>query len=166
MNNKTIVLVGQPNSGKSTLFNVLSDIKTNKVAVSGTVGLINSSLININASTYNLMYLPSIYSLNPNDKSEQITLDYLMNNPVDLVLNVIDSTLLTRGLELTIELLELGLPVVVVLNMFDEAEARGIHIDLKKLEDILSIPVIPTKAKFGKGVKELSEICYNYIEYL
>ncbi len=165
MNNKTIVLVGQPNSGKSTLFNVLSDIKTNKISVSGTAGLINSSVININANTYNVIDLPGIYSLNPNDKSEQITLDYLTNNPVDLVLNVIDSTQLTRGLELTIELLELGLPVVVVLNMFDEAEARGIYIDLKKLENILCIPVTPTKAKFGKGVKELSEICYDYIEY-
>ncbi len=157
MHHKTIALVGQPNSGKSTLFNVLSDIKASTSNFAGTTVAIKESLINVGFQTYRLIDLPGLYSLNPVDKAEEVTVQFLLENDVDLIINVVDSTLLSRSIELTIELIELGMPMVVALNLQDEAQRYGVSIDEKRLEKILGIPVIKTTGLFGKGVKELIE---------
>lgn len=157
MQHKTIVLIGQPNAGKSTLFNVLSDIKSSTSNYAGTTVAVKESLINVNFETYKIIDLPGLYSLNPNDPAEEVTVNFLLDHPVDLIINVVDSTLLSRSIELTVELLELGIPMIIALNMQDEANRYGVRIDNHKLKEILNIPVIPTIALFGKGVKELIE---------
>ena len=85
--------------------------------------------------------------------------EYLLSEKIDLIINVVDSTLLARSLELTSELLELGLPLAIALNMQDEAEKRGLKIDHEKLEKPLGVPVVPTAALHGKGVRQLMERC-------
>lgn len=159
MRSHKIVLVGQPNAGKSTLFNVLSDIKAAAGNFAGTSVRITQSAIQLEGWEFQLLDLPGTYSLNAADDAERITRDYLLREPVDLVVNVVDSTLLSRSLELTGELLELGLPMAIALNMQDEAEKRGLKIDHEKLEKRLGVPVVPTSALHGKGVRQLMERC-------
>jgi len=163
--NKTIVLVGQPNAGKSTLFNVLSDIKISTSNFAGTTVSLHETDININGEIYHLIDLPGIYSLNPSDAAEELTLNYLLNKQVDLIINVVDATLLARSLELTVELVELGLPMVIALNMQDEAEKHGVKINNEKLEAILNVPVVPTIALLGKGVKKLVDQIYKVFSF-
>lgn len=119
---KTIVLVGQPNCGKSTLFNALSDIKVSTANFAGTTVEYKDTLINIYGQSVYIIDLPGIYSLTPSEPAEYATFNYLLNNEIDLIINVIDSTLVTKSLELTIELTQLGLPIVIALNMDDEAK--------------------------------------------
>jgi ferrous iron transport protein B len=154
-----IVLVGQPNAGKSTLFNVLSDIKSATSNFAGTSVRIVQSTLQVQGRTIQLLDLPGTYSLNAVDDAEKITQRYLLEEKIDLVIHVVDSTLLARSLELTAELLELELPLVIALNMQDEAEKHGLRIDAKKLEEVLSVPVVSTSALFGKGVLQLMERC-------
>lgn len=154
-----VALVGQPNAGKSTLFNVLSDIKTHSSNFSGTTVEIVTSTISLGGRPCLLIDLPGAYSLNPGDEAERVTLEYLLHEPLDLIVNVVDSTLMSRSLELTVELLELGLPLVVALNQQDEAERRGMRIDVAALETRLQVPVIPTSARLGKGIGRLTETC-------
>ncbi|MBI5326203.1 MAG: ferrous iron transport protein B [Ignavibacteriae bacterium] len=161
MRTKNIALVGQPNAGKSTLFNVLSDIKTSTSNFSGTTVKLKESQINIYGDTYNLIDLPGVYSLNPTDEVEKHTYQYLLNSEVDLIINVVDASLLSRSLEMTVELAELGMPVIVALNMLDEADKHGLKINPKKLEEILNVPVVPTVALYGKGGKELVDRIYE-----
>jgi ferrous iron transport protein B len=152
-----IVLVGQPNAGKSTLFNVLSDIKAAAGNFAGTSVRITQSAVQVDGRAFQLLDLPGTYSLNAADDAERITRDFLLREAVDLVINVVDSTLLARSLELTSELLELGLPMTIALNMQDEAEKRGLKIDHEKLEQLLGVPVVPTSALHGKGVRQLMD---------
>ncbi|MCX6555767.1 MAG: ferrous iron transport protein B [Candidatus Aminicenantes bacterium] len=159
MNDSKIVLVGQPNAGKSTLFNVLSDIKAAVSNFAGTSVRITQSTIQLEGRIFQLLDLPGTYSLNASDDAEKITRDYLLNEKIDLIINVVDSTLLARSLELTCELLELGLPLAIALNMQDEAEKRGLKIDHEKLERSLGVPVVPTAALHGKGVLQLMHRC-------
>jgi len=159
MNSFKVVLVGQPNAGKSTLFNVLSDIKAATSNFAGTSVKIIESTIQLQGRVFQLLDLPGTYSLNAVDDAEKITQKYLLNEKIDLIINVVDSTLLARSLELTAELLELELPLVVALNMQDEAEKRGLKIDPEKLEKRLGIPVVSTAALYGKGVLQLMERC-------
>lgn len=159
MHSFKIVLVGQPNAGKSTLFNVLSDIKAAAANFAGTSVKITQSAIQLEGRVFQLLDLPGTYSLNAMDEAEKITQRYLLNEKIDLVINVVDSTLLARSLELTSELLELGLPMAIALNMQDEAEKRGLKIDHEKLEKALGVPVVPTAALHGKGVRQLMERC-------
>lgn len=159
MKSYKIVLVGQPNAGKSTLFNVLSDIKAAAANFAGTSVKITQSAIQLEGRVFQLLDLPGTYSLNAMDDAEKITQEYLLNEKIDLIVNVVDSTLLARSLELTSELLELGLPMAIALNMQDEAEKRGLKIDHEKLEKLLRVPVVPTSALHGKGVRLLMERC-------
>lgn len=160
---KTIALIGQPNAGKSTLFNVLSDIKTATSNFAGTSVKIMESKINIYGDTLRLIDLPGTYSLNYMDNAEKVTFDYLFNEKIDLIINVVDAGLLSRSLELTQELIETGIPMIVALNMMDEAEQKGLKIDHNKLSEILNIKVVPTTAIFGKGVRNLVETAYHEI---
>ncbi len=152
-----VVLVGQPNAGKSTIFNVLSDIKTHVSNFSGTSVDIAHSNIAVNGRTFHIIDLPGVYSLNPGDEAEKVTYGYLSDQPIDLIINVVDASMLSRSLELTVELMEFGLPMIIALNMMDEAERKGVKLYPEKLEKLLNIPVIPTSALYGKGVKELCE---------
>ncbi|MDQ1266042.1 MAG: ferrous iron transport protein, partial [Bacteroidota bacterium] len=161
--NKTIAIIGQPNSGKSTLFNVLSDIQIPTSNFAGTTVKINESLINSDGDVFRLLDLPGIYSLNPTSPVEAETIDFILNNKIDLVINVINSSFIARGIELTIELAELGLPIVMALNMYDESLRLGIHIDYDKLSEELNVPVVPTMALYGKGVKKLITTCSAYL---
>lgn len=152
---KTIVLVGQPNSGKSTLFNALSDVKVSTANFAGTTVEYKETNIEVFGEPIHLIDLPGIYSLNPLEPAEFVTTTYLLENPVDLIVNVIDSTLVTKSLELTIELLELGLPMVVVLNMKDEATKKGISIDEILMSKIFGVLVVKISALYRKGINEL-----------
>jgi ferrous iron transport protein B len=152
---KTFVIVGQANAGKSTLFNVLSDIKTTTSNFAGTSVSVAECLINVYGETIKIVDLPGLYSLNPSDNAERITTNYLQKEDIDLIINIVDSTLLARSLELTYELSELGIPMIISLNMMDDAKAKGLEIFPEKLYEIFSVPVIAISALFGKGVKEL-----------
>lgn len=153
-----IVLMGQPNSGKSTIFNHVAGYKAVTSNFPGKTVEYTSSKINLFGEIFEIVDLPGTYSLTSFDLAELEARKYLLRNSVDVVINVIDASLLSRSLELTLQLLELKLPMIICLNMIDEAERKGIKIDIGKLSKILGVPVMPTIAVKGNGVKELFSI--------
>lgn len=157
MGNPKILLIGQPNAGKSTIFNVLSDLKSHSSNFSGTSIEITQSEIDLDGKTYTLVDLPGVYSLNPGDEAEKVTFQFLREETYELIINVVDATLLARSLELTVEMLEFGKPMVIALNMWDEAKRKGLKIYPERLEKALNIPVVSTSALHGKGIKRLLE---------
>lgn len=163
MKKPEIVLVGQPNAGKSTVFNVLSDIKAMASNFSGTSVEKFENDVEIDDRIFHVIDLPGVYSLNPGDEAEKVTYAYLEEKKIDLVINVVDATQLARSLELTVELIEFGIPMVIALNMWDEAERKGLKIYPEKLEKFLNIPVVTTSALYGKGIKNLMDSCYKTI---
>jgi ferrous iron transport protein B len=150
-----IGLVGQPNCGKSTLFNSVAGYKTVASNFPGTTIEYTTSRVSINGETFELVDLPGVYSLSTPEREELVTRNYLLENRPDLVISILDTSVLSRSLELTLELLELKIPLVVCLNMIDEAGRKGIQIDLEHLSQDLGAPVIPTIATRGEGVPEL-----------
>ena len=150
-----IALVGQPNCGKSTLFNQVAGYKALTANFPGTSVTYTASRVSIKRQIIELVDLPGTYSLAGANPAESVAQDYLMNQGVDVIINVIDASLLERSLDLTLELLELGLPIILGLNMMDEAKRKGIDIDQKKLSAQLGVPVVPLIARKGIGVKEL-----------
>ncbi len=151
----TIALVGQPNCGKSTLFNALAGYKAISGNFPGVTVKYEESKLNILGETARLVDLPGIYSLSSRDPAELETRKYLLSGKVDVIINIIDASILGRSLELTLELLELEIPMVIALNMMDVAEKRGEKIDVEKLSRTLGVPVYPLIAKKGKGLKDL-----------
>ena len=149
-----IALVGQPNCGKSTLFNHLVGYKANTSNLPGTTVEFLKSEALVAGQRVELVDLPGTYSLLPIDEAEAQTRDFLASEHVDAVLNVLDASLLSRSLELTLQILELNVPVVVCLNMMDEARRKGIDIDVQALTEELGVPVVPTVAVRGTGVHE------------
>jgi len=98
--------------------------------------------------------LPGSYALSASDEAEGVTHDFLLGEPIDAILNVVDASILSRSLELTLQLLELRIPMVIALNMYDEARRKGVKIDASLLSERLGVPVVPTIAVHGVGVKE------------
>ena len=150
-----IIFIGQPNCGKSTLFNSVAGLKAETSNFPGTTVKHTHSKVNVEGKVLNIIDLPGTYSLNPSDEAEKVALRHLFVEKPDLIINVIDASILGRSLELTMELIELGYPMIVALNMVDLAEKKGVEIDPKKLESLLGVPVIPTIASHGRGIKEL-----------
>ncbi|NLL61629.1 MAG: ferrous iron transport protein B [Candidatus Atribacteria bacterium] len=152
-----IALVGQPNSGKSTIFNHAAGYKAITSNFPGKTVTYTVSKMTFQGVTIEIADLPGTYSLTSFDLAELETRKYLLREKVDVVVNVVDAALLSRELELTLQVLELNLPTVLCLNMIDEAEARGIEIDEQKLAQLLDIPVVKTVAHKGWGIDELFE---------
>lgn len=152
-----IVFCGQPNSGKSTLFNAIAGYKAETSNFAGTTVEHTHSKVSFKGNLLNIIDLPGTYSLNPSGEVEKVALRHLFVEKPDLVVNVIDASILGRSLEMTLELIELGYPMVVALNMMDLAEKKGVEIDAAKLERLLGVPVMPTIATRGRGIKELLE---------
>ena len=150
-----IALAGQPNCGKSTIFNNIAGYKALTSNFPGTTVKYTETQTLILGTTCNCIDLPGTYSLTPGDPAELEARRHLLSGEVDVIINVVDASLLIRSLELTLQLLELEVPMVLCLNMMDEAQRKGIQIDVQNLSNLLGIPVVPTIATTGKGLKEL-----------
>jgi ferrous iron transport protein B len=150
-----IALAGQPNCGKSTLFNNIGGYKAITSNFPGTTVKYTETRTHVFGYTCDCIDLPGTYSLTAGDLAELEARRHLLSGEVDVILNVVDASLLIRSLELTLQLLELEVPMVLCLNMMDEAQRKGIEIDVPKLSNLLGIPAIPTIATSGKGLKEL-----------
>ena len=154
----TIALAGNPNCGKTTLFNALTGSRHHVGNWPGVTVERRSGSFEHAGSTLEVVDLPGTYSLSARSEDERVASQYLASPDVDLVLNVLDASNLERNLYLSTQLLELGKPVAFVLNMVDDAENRGIHIDVPALEILLGGPVIPTVGNREQGITELKTL--------
>lgn len=154
----TVTLCGNPNSGKTTLFNALTG-SNQKVGNWPGVTVERKTGIYKNDSAVTIVDTPGVYSLSPFTPEEAITRNYLSDNKPDMIVNIIDSTNLERSLYLTTQLVELNTPIVVALNMQDEAKAKGISIDVKLLEKAFGCPFISISAAKNKGIDDLIACC-------
>lgn len=159
-----IALVGQPNSGKSTIFNSVAGYKSATSNLAGTTVKFTKSRVRVNGNVYDLVDLPGTYSLSFTNEAEAEVSKYLLNEKFDLIINIIDASQLGRSLPLTLELLELKIPVLIALNMYDEAIRKGISIDIEKLSRILGVRVQKTIASKNQGIRELFILAKEIIE--
>ncbi len=150
-----LVLAGQPNSGKSTIFNAVAGYRSATANFPGSSVAYTISRTMILGREIQVVDLPGIYSLTTTDAAENQALRYLLDEEPEVIVNVVDATRLGRSLELTLQLMELGRPMVVALNMMDEARRKGIEVDPEALSEALGIPVVPTVARRGQGLKRL-----------
>ena len=150
-----ILLMGNPNVGKSVIFSRLTGVRVIASNYPGTTVSYTRGFMKLGGETVEVIDVPGTYTLEPTTEAEEIAAQML--NTGDLVISVVDATNLERNLYLTLQLLERNIPVVVALNIWDETEHRGIHINLSRLEEFLGVPVVPTVAVTGQGIKELVE---------
>ncbi|HEY5998834.1 MAG TPA: ferrous iron transport protein B [bacterium] len=150
-----VVLVGQPNVGKSVIFGRL----TGKYAVvsnyPGTTVEVTTGHLTVGDRRYTVIDTPGVNSIHPHSEDERVTRDILLDREPDVIVQVADAKNLTRALTLTSQLLELGRPLVLCLNMMDEAEQAGVHIDVRELSQVLGVDVIRTIAPEGEGLAAL-----------
>jgi ferrous iron transport protein B len=148
-----ILLMGNPNVGKSVIFSRLTG--TNVIASNypGTTVEYMKGTMKYRGEKVEVLDVPGVYSLEPTSKAEEVAVKMLEEG--DIVINIVDSTHLERNLYLTLQLLERKIPVIVALNLWDEAKHKGIEIDKEKLEELLGVPVVPTVAITGEGIREL-----------
>lgn len=155
-----VALIGNPNCGKTTLFNRLTGSHQTTGNWPGVTVDKKSGIFDYNDSGFHLIDLPGVYSLEQSSHAgldEKIATEFLQCQPADLVLNVVDATSLERQLFLTAQLLHMGLPVVVVLNRMDLLQQRNLRIDVDKLSEQLGCPVIPISAYYNKGIDQLKQ---------
>ncbi|MBL7165475.1 MAG: ferrous iron transporter B [Dehalococcoidales bacterium] len=150
---KRVLLMGNPNVGKSVVFSRLTGIRVIASNYPGTTVGYSQGFMNLGEDRVEVIDVPGTYTLEPTSEAEEIASEMLDTG--DLIINVVDATNLERNLYLTQQLLERDIPLIVALNIWDETGHRGIHIDLDKLRERLGVPVIPTVAITGQGIKEL-----------
>ncbi|RJR32337.1 MAG: ferrous iron transport protein B [Candidatus Latescibacterota bacterium] len=148
-----LLLVGQPNVGKSVLFSRLTGLRTMASNYPGTTVGFMAGRMRFGGRFYRVVDAPGTYSLEPLDDAARVAIDLI--DEAGLIINVVDATHLERHLPLTLELIAQGKPVVVALNMSDEARHLGIEIRTERLSELLGVPVVPTVARTGEGVVRL-----------
>ncbi len=151
----TIALAGNPNAGKTTLFNALTGARQHVGNYPGVTVEKKEGIYLFGDKPVKIVDLPGTYSLTAYSVEEVVARDFLIKDKPDAVINITDAANLERNLYLTCQFLEMGLPMVVALNMIDVAEDRGISIDTEKLKTLLGLPVVPIIARHGKGIREL-----------
>lgn len=150
-------LAGQQNSGKSTIFNMLTGANQHIANYPGVTVDKKSGIYNYEGVRFETVDLPGTYSLTSFSLEERVARDFLIGEKPDVVVNVVDSSSLKRSLYFTFQVLEMGFPVVMALNMMDVAKRNGIEIDIGRLQHRLGVDVIPTVGRRGKGKKELRD---------
>ena len=150
-----IALAGQPNSGKSTVFNQVAGYRSITSNFPGKTVTYFISKVSIEGEVVEVVDLPGTYSLTSSDEAELEARNYILRGEADVIINVVDATVLSRSLEFTLQLMQLGKPIVICLNMMDEAEHKGLQIQVDKLSEKLGIPIIPTVASRGIGVSKV-----------
>lgn len=160
-----MAIVGQPNVGKSLLFNRLTGAYVTVSNYPGTTVEVARGHVRLPccAGSLNVVDTPGMFDLMPTSEDERVTRRILFEEGPCLILNVIDAKNLTRMLPLTLQLIEAGLPVILDLNMMDEAELSGLSIDLTGLERALGIPVVSTVGINGKGLDILKDRISNSV---
>ena len=154
----SVALTGNPNTGKSTIFNELTGARQKignwpGVTVDKKVGYINYK-----GRTISVVDLPGTYSINARSQEEQVVSDYFKENKPDIVVNIVDASNIARNLFLTVQLMENGIPLIINLNMMDEAERQGVIIDKVKLQDAFGMPLTETIGRDNKSVKVLLDV--------
>ncbi len=150
-----VLLVGNPNVGKSAVFSRLTGAHVIASNYPGTTVEFSEGRMNLGDSMARVIDVPGTYTLEPVSRAEEVAMEMLEHG--DIVVNVVDATNLERNLNLTLQLLRTDMPVVVALNMWDEAQEHGVEIDLEELEQQLGVPVVPTCAISGEGIQKLRQ---------
>ena len=150
---KKILLMGSPNVGKSVIFSRLTGVRVIASNYPGTTVGYTRGTMRLGGEKVEVIDVPGTYTLDPTCKAEEVAVEMCADG--DLIINVMDATNLERNLNLTLQLLKKNIPLVVALNLWDEAKHIGITIDEKKLEELLGVPVIPTVAVTGEGILHL-----------
>jgi ferrous iron transport protein B len=151
----TIALVGNPNSGKTTVFNNLTGSHQHVGNWPGVTVEKKEGRLEYQGYHIKVVDLPGVYSLTAYSLDEVIARDFVVDEKPQVVVDVVDASSLERSLNLTVQLLEMGAPVLVALNMMDEAESKGYSIDVAHLSHLLGVPVVPMMANRNRGTVEL-----------
>lgn len=156
--------VGNPNCGKTTLFNAYTGAKLKVANWPGVTVEKKEGAMKYHSHTYHLVDLPGIYSLTSYTMEEKLTREYIMQDDVDVIINVVDASSLERNLYLTLCLIELGKPVILALNMMDIVKERGMELDLHRMPEILGIPTVPVSARKKTGLEVLMHAVAHHNE--
>jgi ferrous iron transport protein B len=150
---KRLLLMGNPNVGKSVVFSRLTGVHVMVSNYPGTTVEYTKGYMKLYGERIEVIDVPGTYTLEPTNKAEEVAVEMLQEG--DVVVDVVDATNLERNLNLTLQIIERGYPVIVSLNMWDDAKRKGISIDVERLEKLLEAPVVPTVAVSGRGIKTL-----------
>jgi len=159
-----VVLIGNPNCGKTSLFNVASGAREHVGNYSGVTVDAKSGVFHHNGYHFNIVDLPGTYSLTSYSPEELYVRRYLRDNTPDVIINVVDASNLERNLYLTTELIDMNRPMVIALNMYDELGASGARLRYKELGEMIGVPVVPTTARSGQGVDRLFDTVIDVFE--
>jgi ferrous iron transport protein B len=159
----TIAIAGNPNAGKTSVFNALTGSLREVANYPGVTVEFYEGMGMFGEERTRVVDLPGTYSLTAYSQEELVARDFLLDSRPDVVVNVVDAGNLERNLYFTVQLIELGVPLVLALNMMDVAESRGLVIDVARLGELLGVKVVPTVGHRGRGIEDLKQACLDTV---
>jgi len=164
LSNNKIVIAGNPNAGKTSVYNRLTGAAQQVSNYPGVTVEYKSGAMRYDGGRLTVVDLPGAYSLTAFTQEELVARNFIVERKPALIVDVVDASNLERNLYLTTQILEMGRPTIIALNMVDAAERRGYQVDIAQLSRLLGVPVIPTVASRGSGIKELRDTCIAVVE--